>query len=144
MRQSWIMLIILTLAAVSCEIKPQPISYGSDTCHYCSMTIIDKQHAAQLVTKKGKVYSFDAIECMLQSDQLKGEHEVALLLCNDYSDPGVMIDATQGTFLISERVPSPMGGYLSGFTSMEMAKEIGSDAPAEYLNWEELYIRYRE
>lgn len=29
------------------------------------MTIVDKQHAAQVVTKKGKAYSFDAIECMV-------------------------------------------------------------------------------
>jgi len=81
---------------------------------------------------------------MLRSDQLEDRSEIAFLLCNDYMQPGTMIDATKATFLISEHVPSPMGGYLSGFTTLEAAKEVGSDAPAEYLNWEELYTRYRE
>ena len=29
------------------------------------MTIVDKVHAAEIVTQKGKVYKFDATECMI-------------------------------------------------------------------------------
>ena len=30
------------------------------------MTIVDNKHSAELVTTKGKVYKFDAIECMIR------------------------------------------------------------------------------
>ena len=58
-----LVLIISLLSA--CTPAPKPIEYGSDMCHYCKMTIMDKQHAAELVTDKGKVFPFDAIECMI-------------------------------------------------------------------------------
>jgi len=128
---------------VSCQPQPKPIDFGHEACSYCSMTIIDSQHASQLVTNKGKVFSFDAIECMLRSDQLEDPSDLAYLLCNDYMDPGVMIDARQAIFLISERVPSPMGAYLSGFSSLESAQNVDSETSAEYLKWEELYARFR-
>ena len=47
---------VLMLLFFSCNVSPKPIEYGSDGCHYCKMTIVDKVHAAEMVTKKGKVY----------------------------------------------------------------------------------------
>ena len=135
-------LIVFSLLVSACQPKPKPIEYGHEACSYCSMTIIDKQHASQLVTEKGKVYSFDAIECMVRSDHLKDPSELAYLLCNDYMQPGIMIDAREATYLISERIPSPMGAYLSGFSSMEAARKIDAESSAEYLNWEELNARF--
>lgn len=126
----------------SCKPEPKPIAFGEEVCNYCSMTIVDTQHASQLVTKKGKVFSFDAIECMLRSEQLKEKEKIALFLCNDFGAPGEMIDATQATFLISEAVPSPMGANLSGFTSLKAAKNIAADRPAEFLTWEELQEKF--
>ena len=65
-------LVFISLLAVavgilllSCTIKPEKINFGSDMCHFCQMTIVDRQHAAQYVTSKGKQFKFDAIECML-------------------------------------------------------------------------------
>ena len=136
-------LIAVSVLISACKPEPKTIAFGQEACSYCSMTIIDTQHAAQLVTDKGKVYSFDAIECMLQSEQLKDTANLAFVLCNDYADPGAMIDVNQATFLISERVPSPMGAYLSGFASMESAQKLDVEDSAEYLNWEALYSRYR-
>ena len=51
------LLTFITLS--SCNIQPQPINYGEDACHFCKMNIIDKQHAAQIVTSKGKAFKFD-------------------------------------------------------------------------------------
>ncbi|MCB0620489.1 MAG: hypothetical protein KDC41_17650, partial [Saprospiraceae bacterium] len=49
---------------LACRPAPQPIEYGSDLCDYCKMTIVDRQHAAEAVTGKGRAYRFDAIECL--------------------------------------------------------------------------------
>ena len=49
-------IVVLLLIFTSCNVGPQAINYGSDGCHFCKMTIVDKVHAAEIVTKKGKVY----------------------------------------------------------------------------------------
>ena len=58
-------ILLIALLVFSCNSSPQPIDYGNDGCHFCKMTIVDKVHAAEIVTKKGKVYKFDATECMV-------------------------------------------------------------------------------
>lgn len=123
MRANIALLLILILGMQSCSISPKPISYGNDVCQYCSMTIVDAQHAAELVTTKGKVFKFDAVECMLNYKLQASDTEMALHVCNDYSDPGELIEAETATFLISEGIPSPMGAFLTAFGSEEAAKE---------------------
>src|SRR5690606_40631353 len=56
---------ITTLLLTACEVAPEKIEYGTDACSYCDMTIVDPKHASQVVTKKGKNYKYDAVECMV-------------------------------------------------------------------------------
>ena len=79
---------IITVLLVSCNVSPQHIEYGTDACHYCNMTIVDRQHAAQLVTTKGKAFKYDAIECMVHSlqNEMK-DAEIALYLAADSTNP---------------------------------------------------------
>ncbi len=58
-------ILILLLIVTNCSVSPKAIDYGNDGCHFCKMTIVDKLHAAEVVTNKGKVYKFDATECMI-------------------------------------------------------------------------------
>lgn len=138
------LVIVLTFFS-SCSIEPQPINYGSDACAFCSMNIVDSQHAAELVTKKGKAYKYDAIECMMnylnRNDLPVSSME--LLLLTDYSQPGVLIDATKATYIRSEAVPSPMGGFLSGFEKSDDAKEIVNSKGGEVFDWNSLKERYK-
>ncbi|MDH5605047.1 MAG: hypothetical protein OEY51_13950, partial [Cyclobacteriaceae bacterium] len=53
------------VTGISCTPKPEEIKYGEDLCHFCSMAIVDDKFSAQYVTKKGRAYKFDAIECMI-------------------------------------------------------------------------------
>jgi len=135
--------LIIGLLAMGCSIGPEPIAYGSDGCHFCSMTIVDRQHAAQIVTKKGKAFKFDAAECMV--NHLK-EIEVAgvkLFLVNDYQAPGELIDAKKATFLISKDIPSPMGEYLSAFHSRNEAEKIEAENNGKLYAWDELLTRFK-
>lgn len=108
--------IIFSSILVSCNISPQQIEYGTDACHYCNMTIVDRQHSAQLVTTKGKAYKYDAIECMVHSlqDEMK-DTEMALYLVADFNQPGQLMDATMASYLVSDQIASPMGANLSAF-----------------------------
>ena len=93
---------LLFLFFISCNISPQQIEYGTDACHSCNMTIVDQQHASQIVTTKGKAFKFDAIECMFHS--LQGEMkdtEMALHLVADFNQPGQLVDATAAFYLVS-------------------------------------------
>jgi copper chaperone NosL len=135
-------LIVLSLAAgiTSCSVEPEPIDYGKAQCDFCKMNIVDQQHSAQYVTKKGKQFKFDAIECMVRqidSEQLD-EGKLEFVLVADYSHPGVMIDVENSTFLISKAIKSPMGAYLTAFSNETDAMEIADSKGGDVYNWKEL------
>ncbi len=130
--------ITLLLLFFSCNVKPQAIDYGNDGCHFCKMTIVDKVHAAEIVTKKGKVYKFDATECMVNFTKEFNTSEIQLYLSNNYKDPEALIDATQATFLISENIPSPMGAFLSAFKSKEEAIKMQAEKGGKLYTWDQL------
>jgi len=129
-------LIITLLLVSSCKVEPEQINYGKDTCHYCSMTIVDNQHASELVTAKGKVYKYDAIECLINDLKKRDSTEVGMLMVNDYSNPGELISAESATFLISEEVPSPMGAFLSAFKNKADAEAIKSENGGKLYDWQ--------
>lgn len=121
---------------LSCNMEPEVINYGKDVCHYCQMTIVTKTHAAQLVTDKGKQFKFDAIECMIHflDDKPQLVNKSKLLIV-DYNSPGVMTDAKSAGYLVSAEISSPMGANLTGFSSLDLAKQTINDTAAEYYDW---------
>lgn len=122
--------------AIACSSDPKPISYGNENCNYCSMTIMDDKHAAELITQKGRVYTFDSIECLVRSlDQFKGS--IGSVLVMDFNNPDTFIDANTATFLISPELPSPMGANLSAFTNADEAVKTGFKKGVLY-NWNDL------
>jgi copper chaperone NosL len=132
-------IIALLLILFSCNVSPQAIDYGNDGCHFCKMTIVDKVHGAEIVTNKGKVYKFDASECMINFlDEFEDSSEIKLFLTNHFTEPEVLIDATKATFLISENVPSPMGAFLSAFKNKVDAEKIQAEKGGELYSWEKL------
>jgi copper chaperone NosL len=103
------------------------------------MTIVDRQHAAQAVTNKGRVYKFDAIECLLNYvEDEGGEEQFAHLLVNDFQQPGVLIPAQESQYLISKAVPSPMGAYLSAFEHAEAADQMQAEKGGHVYHWKAL------
>ena len=138
-----IRLLITATIFTSCSVEPVPIEYGQDACHFCKMNIVDRQHAAEIVTKKGKAFKYDAIECMMQDRKNWQEADIAFYLMTDYDTPGNLVDATKAFYLISENIPSPMGGNLSGFESKEKAEQIHQEKEGKLLTWEELKQQYK-
>lgn len=124
--------------ATSCSVESEKINYGKESCHFCKMTIVDNQHAAEAVTSKGKVFKYDAIECLINDLKQKTDVEFSLLLANDYSSPGVLINAKTATFLISKEIKSPMGAFLSAFDKQEEAQKVENEYKGTLYNWEEI------
>ncbi len=138
------LLSIISVLFVSCEISPQKIEYGSDACHYCDMTIVDKQHASQLVSAKGKAFKYDAIECMVHSLQEDmTETDIALYLVTDFDKPGELIDARPATYLVSEKIQSPMGANLSAFENRDAAGKTKDEFSGTLYSWDEIQEHLR-
>ena len=129
---------VVSLFLLSCTIEESPIEYGKDACHFCKMNIVDKQHAAEIVTKKGKAFKYDAIECMMADIKKRNEAEIELFLMTDYSSPGKLVDATSAYYIISENLPSPMGANLTGFANKETAERTLKEKGGTLYTWDEL------
>ncbi len=131
--------LVLGIAVLSsCKSEPKPIQYGKDGCHYCKMTIVDKIHGAELVTQKGKIYKFDAMECMLNFTDDFGEGEIKFKLTNHFETPVELINSESAYFLISEKLPSPMGANLTSFESKEVALKAQQENGGQIYTWNEL------
>ena len=128
---------------VSCNTGPKPIIYGTDGCHYCSMTIVDTQHAAEFVTKKGKTYKFDAVECMMNHLRDIDNSTIATFLVNDYQAPGELIDARTAVYLYSKEIPSPMGEFITAFGTKEGLEKARAEHSGEHFNWDGLKARFK-
>lgn len=105
------------------------------------MTVVDRQHAAEVVTSKGKVYLFDAIECMVNYVGKNKSTNYAFLLVNDFQKPGILIDAANSSFLISKAIPSPMGAYLSAFENTAKATQIQQAKGGDVYDWKGIQLK---
>lgn len=137
-------LLLAGLALSGCQVKPQPIRFGEDMCHYCTMTVVERGFAAEVVTKKGKAYKFDAIECMMNHLRDHGSDDIALFLTCRVTQPGELTDAKALTFMRSEAMPSPMGAFLSAWDSEAAARSAIGEAEAEFYDWQGLVGYFSE
>jgi copper chaperone NosL len=103
------------------------------------MTIVDMQHAAEVVTTKGRAYKFDAVECQIHYLQENQDTEFAFMLVNDFSKTtGELTPVAECTFLISPNISSPMGANLSAFTEAATAQEFQQTKGGQLYTWEEV------
>ena len=124
----------------SCQVKVEDIRFGEDQCHFCKMVISDPKFGSELVTEKGKVYKFDAAECMVS--YLKNasdiQQEYAFVTAVAYDTPHELHDVNELIFLISPEIPSPMGAFLSAYESEEVAYDKQKENGGSLYNWKEV------
>lgn len=129
------LLFALLLGGIGCHKGPRPIDYGNDMCAFCKMSVVDRQHAAMAVTEKGKVYTFDAIECLvpfLTAQETSWSH----VLVSDYEKPGSLVPAGKAKYLISKGIPSPMGAFATAFAQQAEAEAQLKTHGGELFDWE--------
>lgn len=126
----------LSVLLLACQSKPEPINFGEDHCDFCKMSIVDPKYGAELVTDKGRLYKFDAVECMVpfmeENENMIFEHKLAIA----YDQAGKLLPVGQLVFAHSKVYKSPMGANIAAF-----ADESKVDASAEILNWERLQVK---
>jgi copper chaperone NosL len=133
-------MVVLTLLCAACRPEPEPILYGKDACEHCKMTIIDPKFGAEIVTSKGKIVKFDALECLVDYLHQHPGHQddQSLLLTTNMAQPGTLIDAKKATYLKDKAFRSPMGANLASFEWLTLAENNRQSPDAKVLNWAEV------
>jgi len=137
-------MILILAGFTACNPEVEPISFGNDDCSFCKMTIVDQRYGAELLTTKGKVFKYDAIECMINAlcenahNEAKHLHSAYFI---NFSNPGMLINVKESTVLYSKNLPSPMGANLTGFKNNEDANKFMDDSDGKILTWEGVYLK---
>jgi copper chaperone NosL len=137
--------ILTLLACIACKSEPEPIVFGKDACHACKMMMTDHKFGAELVTKKGKVYKFDDLNCMLNyynSGKEKVE-DFEYVLVIDYTQPEKLIDAKNAFYLKSEAIRSPMASEVAAFEQYNNLKSFKKGWSAIEMSWGEVVSQFK-
>ena len=122
-------ILVTAILAVACSSEPRPIAYDADGCAYCRMQISDARFGAELVTTKGKVYTFDSIECLLQFHrQASIAGDVRSVWVSDYRRPGTLISALTASYVQLGAGRSPMGRGVLAVASESDARLVANGA----------------
>lgn len=127
-----------------CTPESEPIQYGKDNCHFCKMGMADTKFGAEIVTKKGKVYKFDDINCMLnylKTGDLPAT-DIALQLVTDFSQPETLIPAENAFFLYGPGVHSPMNSQVAAFKNQDSSQKANQELNAEPLTWPQIREKF--
>lgn len=140
-----IILPVLAIFVLACSAEPEPLHFGKDNCYTCKMTLMDRKFGAEVVTKKGKVYKFDDINCMINFNNsgYEPESNVAYRLVVDFSKPGTLIKAEDAFYVKSEQIKSPMASEVAAFEKKENMKTSNNEWHGIYLTWGELVTQFK-
>lgn len=137
---SYYFLLAVVFTLPGCSREPQPIAYGRDLCNWCKMTIMDSRYGTELISKKGKIFKYDSIECLVNftaAGEIK-EVDIYQVLITDFTTPENFTEAKTAHYLISQNLPSPMGAYLTGFKNVEEAEKFRNEYDGRVLGWQEV------
>lgn len=130
--------LIILLVFVSCTSGPSPIVFGEDECSECKMKISDHRFGAEVITQKGKIKKFDSVECLVDYLNNNQQQEIAGSYVIDFLNPKVLLDANTSGYLISKKIPSPMGGFISSYTNSDIAKTQQNKSGGQVYSWTNL------
>lgn len=123
------LLALLVLLSACGAPKPVPIVIGEDLCVFCDMLISDPRYPAQLVSKTGKAYKFDSIECMLAfvHEGEVAQDDVHSLWVTDFNEPGKLLEVESARYLMSGQLRSPMGLNVTAFRTLDELEDVRAE-----------------
>lgn len=132
--------VFIMILLFSCSPKgPQPVVPGKDVCEYCKMVITDVKFAGEIITKTGKIYKYDSIECT-GADYLAKRDSVKQVYVPNYLIQNEFVQAEKAFYLISENIKSPMGLNVSAYKTKEDALKKQKEKGGKIYDWEGLLL----
>jgi copper chaperone NosL len=138
--------VIVLFLFSGCKAQPEPFKYGTDECFMCKMAIVDEKFGSELVTKKGKVYKFDDIGCMVWQLETgsPAAKDLAHTVVINFEKKNDFLDVHKTFFVLSDEIRSPMNFRTAAFASRESAEKFLQGKKGEILNWEEIYKKFKK
>lgn len=127
---------IVLISLQSCSNSPQPISYGTDACDFCKMTIMEKKFACEWLTDKGKAFRFDDLHCLQSFVKVNKSNGTPYI--NDFLGKKEFVKAGNLFFVKSEELRGPMGGHIAGFADKASADDFAQKSRGQRLSWQEV------
>lgn len=137
--------LLVTLgAAAGCDSALRSLVAGTDACGYCRMTIDDVRFGALVKTAKGRLETFDSIECaasyvatLAPSLQPQG------IWVADFDHPSRWLDAKAARFVQSAQLRSPMGRELAAFPNDSTESALAGRFGSRSMGWTDVLAMSR-
>lgn len=126
---------LFIFSIVSCtDNKPDPIQVDVDHCANCHMKISDVRFGGEILTKKGRTYKFDSLQCM---HEYLEKNSVALktAFVEDYFHPGTLVDVSDAHFLSGSTLRGPMGASTVGSKDREALEKLKILSSGKMTDW---------
>lgn len=131
---------VILLLLTGCNTGPEPVVAGTDHCDFCKMTITDIRYAAETVTKKGRIYKFDDIQCLISFSKKKENStmEKANNYFADFAGGHSLIKSTDCLVLTGGNIHTPMNGNTIAFKNRDSLKKYAAQFNAAETSLEQL------
>lgn len=129
-------LIILTCFSCS-QSQPEKIELNKDACYHCKMTISDLSFATEAITKKGRVFKFDDIACMLEYIKSNTVTENQYWI-GSFINKGEFIQADSAVFFYTEKLNSPMRGNIAAVNNWDISQIPYDTSEYKRYAWKDL------
>ncbi len=128
--------LVLAVSASACGSSPRPLVAGEDSCRYCRMTIDDPRFGTMVMTARGRLETFDSIECLAGyvSSQTVGSAPRAIWVA-DVEHPSRWLDVTRARFLYGSTLHSPMGRRLAALDAAADVEAVRLRLGGELMSW---------
>lgn len=132
--------LLITVLSGSCNTGPEAITVGKDNCYFCKMTITDAKYGAEIVTKKGKLYKFDDMHCLLSFSKAKIIEDAAVkdIYLIDFTGDHSLVRVSESFLLQGDEIHGPMNGNVIAFKNKDSLKKTAGQFNATETNWEQL------
>lgn len=138
-KKASVVLSLFLFTIVSCTNKPEPIKLGVDHCDNCHMQISDVRFGGEVLTKKGRLYKFDSLQC-LHEFLVKNADEVKTIFVEDYFQPGTLVDVSKAHFLRGSTVAGPMGTSTIASKDRDAIEKLKLQASGKVTDWKGLAL----
>ena len=134
---------LLTLLApllIGCAKEPlKPVDLAADElCAFCKGVIVEKQYAAEFITKDGFVRKFDDIACMVQHAKGKVKREnVAAYFIMDFPTQQ-WVPAQDAKYVKSDKFKTPKDGGILAFKDPVKAQALATQYQAALVSFDDL------
>jgi copper chaperone NosL len=133
----------LLAIVVGCNSGPRPLVAGQDGCDYCRMMISDTRFGGELVTRTGRVHTFDSIECLASYVTTAGDTAgMRGIWVADFASKR-LVPAATAHYVLGGKLHSPMGRDMASFAPTASADALRQTYQGEVISWPDVLALVR-